>query len=177
MKQRVYETIEAAAPGNRLSELFDIFLISLICLNGVALVVGTVDEIREISPQAFRTFEIVSVAAFTVEYLLRVWSCTVDPRYSHPVSGRLRFAVSPLAVIDLLAILPFYIGLLGGIPGVDTRFLRAIRLLARVARLSRYSSGDARAGPGHTRQARRAPNCGTGLVNAIVHSLILDVLC
>ncbi len=141
MKKKVYEIVEAAAPGNRASEIFDIFIISLIALNAVTLIVGTVEGIYQVSPQAFRIFEIVSVAIFTVEYLLRVWSCTADPRYSHPVSGRLRFIVSPIALIDLLAILPFYVVLIIDLRGLDLRFLRAVRLLARVARLSRHSSG------------------------------------
>ena len=141
MKKRVYEIVEAAAPGNRASEVFDIFIISLIALNTVALIVGTVEEIHQVAPQAFRVFEIISVAIFTVEYLLRVWSCTADPRYAHPASGRLRFIVSPVALIDLLAILPFYMVLLVNLHGLDLRFLRAVRLLARVARMGRYSSG------------------------------------
>ena len=143
MKKRIYEIVEEAAPGNRVGEIFAIFIISLISLNVVALIVGTVEEIHQVSPQAFSIFEIISVAIFTVEYLLRVWSCTADPRYSHPVLGRLRFAVSALAIIDLLAILPFYLVLvpLVNLHGLDLRFLRATRLFARVARLSRYSSG------------------------------------
>jgi hypothetical protein len=39
----------------------------------------------------------------TVEYLGRLWSCTVRPKYAHPVTGRLRFALTPMEVIDLLA--------------------------------------------------------------------------
>ncbi len=141
MKKRVYEIVEEAAPGNRAGEIFAMLIILLISLNVVALIAGTVEEIHQVSPQAFRIFEIISVAIFTVEYLLRVWSCTVDPRYSHPVLGRLRFAVSPLAMIDLLAVLPFYLVPLANLHGLDLRFLRAARLFARVASMSRYSSG------------------------------------
>ena len=141
MKKRLHEILEEAAPGDRASRAFDIFLISLITLNAVALIVGTVEEIHELSPQAFLAIEIVSVAIFTVEYLLRVWSCTENPRYSHPVSGRLRFMVSPVVLIDLLAILPFYVGLFPSLHKVDLRLLRAVRLLARLARLGRYFSG------------------------------------
>ena len=141
LKRKVYEIVEEPAPGNRVGQIFSIFIISLISLNVAALILGTVEEIHQVSPQAFRTFEITSVAVFTVEYLLRVWSCTADPRYSNPVSGRLRFAASPLALIDLLAILPFYLVALTSLQGLDLRSLRAARLFARVARLSRYSAG------------------------------------
>ena len=141
MKKRVHEILEEAAPGDRASRAFDIFLISLITLNAVALIVGTVEEVHELFPQAFVVIEVVSVVIFTVEYLLRVWSCTVNPKYSHPVSGRLRFMISPVVLIDLLAILPFYVGLFPNLLELDLRLLRAVRLLARLARLGRYFSG------------------------------------
>ena len=141
MKKRVHQILEEAVPGDRASRAFDIFLISLITLNAVALILGTVEEIHELSPQAFFTIEVVSVAIFTVEYVLRVWSCTVDPRYAHPVTGRLRFMVSPIVLVDLLAILPFYVALFPNLHKLDLRLLRAVRLLARLARLGRYFSG------------------------------------
>ena len=140
LKKTVYEIIEEAAPGNRASEIFDIFLITLIALNVVALIVGTVEEIHRISPGAFHLFEVTSVGIFTVEYLLRVWTCTENPSYAHPVKGRLRYLVSPLALIDMLAILPVYLVFFVNLRGLDLRFLRVVRLLARIVRLSRYFS-------------------------------------
>ena len=77
------------------------------------------------------------MAVFTVEYILRVWSCTVNPRFKDPVRGRLQFLVTPLALVDLMAVLPFYLPFL--FP--DLRFMRAMRLfrLFRVLKLARYS--------------------------------------
>ena len=82
----------------------------------------------------------MSVTIFTIEYLLRIWSCTADPRYSHPIYGRARFVVTPMALLDLMAILPFY-GQILGLGSLDLRILRAVRLSARVARLARLSPG------------------------------------
>ncbi len=141
LKKTVYEIIEDAAPGNRVSEIFDVFLITLIFLNVVALILGTVEEIYQASPLAFYLFEAISVGIFTVEYLLRVWSCTADPKYAHPLWGRLRFIFSSLALIDLLAILPVYLVVFVNLQGLDLRFLRVVRLLARIVRLGRYFSG------------------------------------
>ncbi len=140
-KLRIYEIIEVAGPEDRASRAFDIFLMALICLNVVALIVSTVEGIYRLSPLAFRSFEAASVAVFTGEYLLRVWCCTADPRYSHPVRGRIRFMVSLLAVADLMAVLPFYLIPFVGLHGLDLRFLRAVRLMARIARLTRHFSG------------------------------------
>ena len=74
---------------------------------------------------------------FSVEYIARVWSCVERPKYNKAVTGRLRFVITPLAVIDLLAILPFYLPF----TGIDLRFLRIMRMMRifRVAKLGRYS--------------------------------------
>ena len=107
-KKAVYDALDTT-PQSRMGSVVSVFLPVLILLNIVALVVGTVEDIHQISPRFFLAFEAASLGVFTVEYLLRVWSCTVDPRFARPVSGRLRFIISPLALIDLLAILPFYL--------------------------------------------------------------------
>ena len=140
LKKTVYEVIEEAEPGNRPSEIFDVFLITLIALNVVALIVGTVEEIHRISPGAFHLFEVISVGIFTVEFFLRVWTCTENPRYGHRVKGRLQYLASPLALIDLLAVLPVYLVFFVNLHGLDLRFLRVVRLLARIVRLGRYFS-------------------------------------
>ena len=127
-------------PESRIGKVVSVSLTALIVLNITALVLETVDEIQDLSPRGFGVFEAVSVVLFTIEYLLRVWSCVAEPRYSHPISGRLRFIASPLALVDLIAILPFYAVLLN-LSELDLRVLRAARLMGRVASLGRYSSG------------------------------------
>ena len=113
MKRRAYEILEVAAPGDRASRAFDVLIMSLIALNVVALTLETVDSIHAKAPWLFRTIEVVSVTIFTVEYLLRIWSCTSSPTYRSPFLGRLRFALTFLALVDLTAILPFYLPFLG----------------------------------------------------------------
>lgn len=140
LKKTVYEIIEEAEDGHRASEIFDIFLITLITLNVVALIAGTVEEIHAIAPLAFHLFEVTSVGFFALEYLLRLWTCTEEPRFAHPVKGRLRFIVTPLALIDLLAVMPMFLVFFVNLRGLDLRFLRVVRLLARIVRLGRYFS-------------------------------------
>ena len=141
IKKRVREILEVANTGDRASRWFDWFLLSLISINVIALVLGTMNELFDAAPQAFDLINSVSVAIFTVEYLLRVWSCTADPRYSGSIKGRLRFMLSPLMLIDLLSILPFFVLLLYDQQALDLRAFRALRLVARAARLTRYSPG------------------------------------
>ncbi len=124
--------------GDRLDRAIDIFIISLIFVNTVAQILETVDAVYNSAPWFFPLLEIASMVIFTVEYVLRVWACTADDRYSHPFFGRLRFAATPLLLIDLLALLPFYFTFLGL---EDLRTLRALRLLAWAARLGRYFEG------------------------------------
>jgi len=137
LRRRTYEIVEVAAPGDRLSRIFDVAITLLIIANVATLVLETVESIHRSAPGFFHWFELVSVGVFTVEYVARLWSCTVDPRYAHPISGRLRFARTPMSVIDLVAVLPFYLPFLG----VDLRVVWILRLfrLLRVAKLQRYS--------------------------------------
>lgn len=114
---------------------------SLIILNVLAVILQTVEALSTRYEAAFYYFEMASVVVFSVEYLLRLWSCTVDEKYTHPLWGRLRYAITPLALIDLVAIAPFYPLAFMGIRTVDTTFVRALRLvrLMRLFKATRYS--------------------------------------
>ncbi len=118
-----------------------LFLVVLILANILAVVLDSVPAIRARHAAFFHAFENFSVSVFLVEYLLRFWSCTADPRFRHPVWGRIRFALTPMALVDLLSILP---SLLVFLP-LDLRFLRSLRILrmARVGKLGRYSEAAA----------------------------------
>lgn len=119
--------------------MVNVFIISLIALNSLAIILHSVPEIRE-QPQLaifFIDFEIVSVLLFTVEYILRVWACVESEEYRHPVWGRIRFMFSAWALIDLLAILPFYLTMFTTDFGL-IRMLRVLRVV-RLYRLTKYS--------------------------------------
>lgn len=138
VKRRAYEIVEPTPEGDRASHLFDIAILTLISFNLLAIALETIAPLAERAGGAFLVFEIVSVAIFTAEYVARVWVCTEDPDYAHPVKGRLRFAVQPMVLMDLVAIVPFYIPLL---VTFDLRFARALRLLRvfRLIKITRYS--------------------------------------
>lgn len=129
---RIWEIVEVA----RASRLFDLLILSLIFLNAVAVIVGSVPDIQKHWSVWLDRFEVFSVAVFTVEYLARLWSCTAQPEYKHPVLGRLKMATTPMCIIDLLSILPFYLPFFG----FDLRSLRVLRLLRifRLAKAGRY---------------------------------------
>jgi len=139
-RRRVREIVTHSKAGDTTSRVFDASIVTLILLNVIAMVIESVHRIHELVPTWFLAFECFSVAIFTVEYTARIWSCVEDPQYQRPVLGRIRFALTPLAIVDMLAVLPFYLPFLS----VDLRVLRMFRLLRimrimRVAKLARYS--------------------------------------
>jgi voltage-gated potassium channel len=114
------------------------FIAALILVNVLAIVLESVSEINDAFAEWFWWFEAFSVTVFAFEYLIRLWTCVENARYQRPVAGRLRYASTVLAIVDLIAIIPFFLPFLG----FDLRFARMLRLLrlARVAKLGRYSS-------------------------------------
>ena len=138
IKERLYEILEIAAVGDIASKLFDIFIMTLITLNVIAVILATVERFDSQYQYYFRIFEIFSVTIFSIEYLLRLWTCTINKNFRNSITGRIKYIFTPFAIIDLLAILPFYLPMI--IP-LDLRFVRAVRLfrLFRLFKLGRYS--------------------------------------
>jgi voltage-gated potassium channel len=117
------------------STTFNVLIFALIVLNVLATVAGTVESVQAQFGSFLRTFELVSVIVFTVEYVLRLWACIEDEAYEGAISGRIDFAWSLPALVDLAAILPFYLTL-----GLDLRVVRVLRLfrIFRLAKAARY---------------------------------------
>lgn len=140
VRARAFEILEVAAVGDRVSRAVDQALIVLIMLNVLAVVFESVESIHNRHELLFWWFEFVSVIIFSAEYILRIWSCAERPvPGGRPLSRRINYLLSPGALIDLAAVLPFYLAEFGLLAGADARFLRAIRLM-RVLKLTRYST-------------------------------------
>ncbi|MBT8397645.1 MAG: ion transporter [Gemmatimonadetes bacterium] len=137
VRRRVWEILEIAQTGDGKSRAFDLAIRGLIALNVLSVILETVPEVEATAGSWLRWFDIFSVAVFSVEYVLRVWSSVEGPARHGPISGRVRFALTPLLLIDLLAVLPFFLPM----TGVDLRILRGVRLfrLFRILKLARYS--------------------------------------
>ena len=137
VKKNVHILLHPTEGNSRWDKILNGFLITLILLNLIALMLETEHDIYEKHKFFFDTFDKVSVAIFSVEYLLRLWSCTHDPKYHHWLWGRLKYMASPDALIDLIAILPFYLSRFITLDLRELRLLRLIRLL-RIFRLASY---------------------------------------
>jgi voltage-gated potassium channel len=138
IRQRVHQILDPDHSDGFLGRFVNYLIYALIFLNVAAIVAESMSAVHATWAGAFHHFEVFSVAVFSVEYLLRVWSCVESPRYAAPLAGRLRYMLSPLGLLDLLAILPFYLPFVTA----DMLFLRAARFfrLFRVFKLGRYST-------------------------------------
>jgi voltage-gated potassium channel len=139
VKLRVYQILTDPPEGDRVGGAFSTFIFVLIAVNVLATVLETVRSLGEPYAHVFYAVEVFSVAVFSIEYVLRLWSCTSAEEFRHPVRGRVKVATQIMPVVDLLAILPFYLQVL--IPGLDLRFVRALRLfrIFRVFRAGRLA--------------------------------------
>ena len=137
LKKRVFEIISKAEDGDTASKVFDWTIMALIALSILSIILESFASIYGKYRSVFQVFEVITVVVFTAEYLLRIWTADLlFPEEKHP---RIKYIFSFMALIDLLAILPFYVPFISA----DLRFLRMMRLfrlfrLLRVFKLGRY---------------------------------------
>ncbi len=115
---------------------FDHAIALLIIASVLAVVLETIPEIFAPNAMAFHVFDMVTVFIFSIEYVLRVFTAPQLPEYAGRSFPRLRYMFSMYALIDVIAIAPFYLVLF---TSVDLEALRVLRLmrLARIFKLSR----------------------------------------
>jgi voltage-gated potassium channel len=138
-KKKVHGLLHPEIVGDKhWDKVINIFIVSLIILNVIAVMLETVQPLHDKYTNFFHYFDLASVIIFTIEYVLRVWSSNHEEKYKHSVWGRLKYMVSPGALIDMMAILPSY---LHAFIGLDLRVLRMLRLLRffRLFRLTAYT--------------------------------------
>jgi voltage-gated potassium channel len=139
MKEKLFKILQRGSHGNKQNLVFDYFIFTLIILNVITLILESVNEIYSHYGEILISFNVFCVVIFSAEYILRLYVSDL----SHPSNNRLKsaikFILSPFGVIDLLAILPFYLPMF---IKIDLRFIRIIRLVRviRVFKLNRYNN-------------------------------------
>ena len=138
LRRRAYQILEGAAADEPAARIVNGLLIGLIVANVATLILASEAAIGRHYRVGFELFERLSVVLFTLEYAARVWAAVERPdrRYAAPVVGRIRYMLSPLALVDLIVILPFYLSVL--LP-VDLRFMRVFRLFL-IFKLTRHQA-------------------------------------
>jgi voltage-gated potassium channel Kch len=140
-RQKVHALVYTSAYGGTIHNIFEVFINVWVLISVTAVVLESVNSIDYILHLQFVILDTVAVAIFTVEYVMRIYSSVEEPGFKGAVSGRLKQAKTPSTVIDLLAILPFFLEVfLHHL--FDLRFLRIFRL-ARLLKLARGSDATA----------------------------------
>ena len=137
IKETVFQIIEPSK-GNLASKIVDLIIIVLIVANTVIVIAETFDLPEGVS-KAMGIFEGISVIIFTVEYLLRVWTSDLLHPEMNPLKARLKYVFSFMAIVDLVAILPFYLPLVFPIDLRIIRIMRVVRLF-RIFKINRYTN-------------------------------------
>jgi len=145
IRQRIYTILEKEPKReDKLCRFINIFLFCLIWINIGAAICGLFDEYFNRYQKILFYIELVSIIIFSIEYLLRLWVAAYKPpalSAKNPFLSKLppflRYMFSPMGIVDLLAILPFYLPF---VVNIDLRLLRVLRMvrLIRVLKLSRY---------------------------------------
>ena len=148
IKRGVFEVIQpsAEATGRRriLSSIFDCMIMALIVFSVLSVFICTF-RIPDWLYRILIRIEFVSLIIFTVEYALRIWTANLLYPGLHPIRARIRYITSPMAIIDLISILPFLVPVLHTYNLIGVRVFRLVRLL-RVFKLNRYSEALAAIG-------------------------------
>ena len=137
IKEKIFEIIQPAEDGKLASRIFDCIIMFLIALSIFSIFAITFD-LSESMTRHLRQVEKVSLIVFTIEYLLRVWTSDLLFPEETRLKALFKYLTMGMAVIDLLAILPFYLPMVFPIDLLGLRLLRLTRIL-RVCKLTRYS--------------------------------------
>jgi voltage-gated potassium channel len=137
MRNLFFRLLENSEKRHFAQPYVNTLIVGMIILNSLAVTLATVESYKVKYLEVFSMFEKVSVLFFTLEYLLRIWVCVENknPSNRQSVKERLRYILTPFAIIDLVAILPYY---LGSFIEIDLRFIRAFRLI-RILRFASHS--------------------------------------
>ena len=128
LRRRVYQILEQGPVGDRTSKVVDRFLVVVILINLIAVALESIPEYEQRYATAFAAIELFSLFVFTIEYGLRLWCSVEHGPHQHlsPGQARLKYALSPAGIIDLIAVLPFWFAMI--LPG-ELRVVLVFRMV------------------------------------------------
>lgn len=137
LRRWVFERLDPSARPGGLSLANKVLTLAIV-FSVASAILETEASLAERFASAFAVSEVVFTALFLAEYVLRIWIAPEDPRYAQPVLGRLKWMMTPTAIIDIVALIPALI-FVGAGPVYILRLFRLARIL-RIAKLGRMSS-------------------------------------
>lgn len=170
-RRRVHLIVDFGTGDDRGTRLVHAALVTLIIVNIGALVLESVPSLMQRYARLFQLIELVSLIVFALEYFVRLWTAPEHARYRGltPWQARARYALSLPAIIDFLATVPLYLGLLGW---NDLKILMIFRLL-RFFKLGRYSPGMASLGAALAAERKALIACLVILIGVMLLSATL----
>jgi voltage-gated potassium channel len=137
MRHSLYLQLNPNVSNDRTLSPLNKVIIALIITSVCVVVIESEPTIYAGRESLFYVLEVTFGSAFLLEYLARVWTCVEGPKYSSGLKGRLRYMATPAALLDLIAVLPLLLYLMGP----EAYMLRLVRLLRviRLAKLGRFS--------------------------------------
>lgn len=140
-RQKIHALVFPSPYGGTMQSIFDSFIGLWVLISVLAVVLESVQTISYVINIEFVILDAIAVGIFTVEYCMRIYACVEEPGYKNAIAGRFKQASTPATIIDLLAILPFFLEVVMT-HVFDLRFLRVFRL-ARLLKLTRQSDATA----------------------------------
>ena len=136
IKKILTESFSVSKKKGSLGWWINFFLICLIFLNAAAVVLESISAFYSQHKKTFEVFEIFSITIFTIEYFLRLWTSPALYSRTRAAAARVKYSLTPMAIVDLLSVLPFYLPFVGA----DLRFVRSLRImrLFRLFKIARY---------------------------------------
>jgi len=136
VRQTINALVNETPTSGRLHHQIDFIFIFFIITSVIAVFLETIPSIHDPLVTEFYWFDRIAIAVFTIEFLLRVYASAEEAPHKSALAARLGFLQKPTAIVDLIAIAPFYLQF---IIAVDLRFVRVLRVL-RVLKLTRYNN-------------------------------------
>lgn len=130
-KQKVYNLINFNYPKNLWQTISFLFFTTIITMNALSIMVETNPLLAIQFRVILNSLCLISGIIFSIEYLLRVWTCIAsdEEKYQDPRQGRINYIKSPLAIIDLLVIISCFLILIPNLPFEIVQYFLILRLL------------------------------------------------
>lgn len=137
LKIKIYNLIRDDDENNLSANIFDGFILIMIILNVLMLIMETFDIPLWLT-HSLQIFDVFSVIVFSIEYIFRLWTSDLIRPLEFKHKARVKYLFSFTSIIDILAILPFYLPYIAPIGLRSLRLLRLLRLF-RLLKLNRYT--------------------------------------
>jgi len=173
-RRRLYHELEPSQRETGLSRL-NIYIVGAIVLSVIFAIIESEPALYESHFALFHWFEFGFSILFLVEYVARLWVAPEDPRYRGGFRGRLRYVLTPAALVDLLTVMPLLLHVVGGEAYV-LRTLRLIRVL-RLAKLGRFTIATRALSTAiHTRRYELLISFGVALFILLLTSTLMYIV-